>query len=456
MGDWVGKEYQLILPIKNVSAPAILNESLFSLKRVGYLDVLINSGSMPPGIERLQKASVIIIAGTVTHGLEGPLPERFWHVRTRLLILANMGPQFTGRLEDELPFCEHLDYRLYLWRMPKFSGSISGLEACTKINDAVFVVDVPLLVGNAWSTVLRFSLAKNFVRILGGNFSGPIPFAEGSGEGDVDPWVQWCQAHLTPGLQLWVEQDVNGPLPFGLNACSDILREFRVSRSGLTGSFPINFSRSMSMDSQGLDVSYNRLTGPIPDVPPQTTVVGIRDNIWSGDVPQSWSLAAGLTVLDLTSCSMSGPLPNLTASIEVVSLAGNRFEGPAPKSWFFGEFERDRPSGNHIVGPPFSWGWTGSDTNDNFDQATFLSVYRESPPWPLKSVKLDHNALGISVGFLMAMLSYYQLEAVSATNCALHGFISPYDLAPRRGLQSSRRFRACKAEGVGSIPQPDD
>jgi hypothetical protein len=62
-------------------------------------------------------------------------------------------------------------------------------------------------------------------------------------------------------------------------------------------------------------------------------------------------------------------------------------------------------------------------------------VYRESPPWPLKSVKLDHNALGISVGFLMAMLSYYQLEAVSATNCALHGFISPYDLAPSEPQQ---------------------
>ncbi len=136
--------------VVNTSRPALLDPALFDLQCVGYFHVVVTSGPMPPGAERLSRLSVFWVTGDTVNGLEGPLPARFWSMCTRILLLADMGLAFTGELETDLPFCRHLDYRPYFYRMPGFQGNVSHLSACKNLTDTVSVWGVPKMTGNVW------------------------------------------------------------------------------------------------------------------------------------------------------------------------------------------------------------------------------------------------------------------------------------------------------------------
>jgi hypothetical protein len=180
MGDWVGSEYVLMLRVANSSLPATIDQTLFDLKRVGYLEVLVTSGAMPSGVERLPRLSAVGFEGTNQLGLEGALPEGFWNFKARMFWLSNMPASFAGRLEDELPCCQHLDYRVYIGAMPSFAGNIQGLATCTNGLDGIWVWDTPRLQGNAWATILAWGRPLvTAVEFYGANFTGLLTWTQG-------------------------------------------------------------------------------------------------------------------------------------------------------------------------------------------------------------------------------------------------------------------------------------
>jgi hypothetical protein len=64
--------------------------------------------------------------------------------------------------------------------------------------------------------------------------------------------------------------------------------------------FPFNFaSNSVMRAEDGIILRANSFSGPIPEIPPQTSTVQLQGNAWSGDLPTSWHNAPNLTVLDL-------------------------------------------------------------------------------------------------------------------------------------------------------------
>jgi len=421
--DWIGRDYMLVMPLpEDPGVPAIMDASLFSLRRVGYFQVYVNSGPMPAGIENLS-AAMVWIQGNKTHGLEGDVPDGFWSMRTRMLLLAMMGPQFTATLPQELPLCEHVDYRLYFYRLQGFSGDVSALKQCNKITDTVEVFYNPLLGGNVFDAMLGWdNLMNGSINLWGCNFTGLVP------TGDVDPWLAWCSARKNTKLRFRVSQIVEGPLPDGFAECSDIFSRFYVANNQMTGNFPLRLQDNKHMIENGVCIWGNSFTGPIPDIPAQVTAIDFSGNRWSGDVPTSWFSAPGLSTVDLSDCEMSGTIPNIPPSVTSIDLSKNRLTGMIPESWFDANLEQIDLSDNNISGPPFSWGWVGGDTDGNKDPDTFLTYNKKSPEWPLKKISLSRNPLGISVGFLMGMLVQYQLEEIQAASCSLSGFLYIFDL----------------------------
>lgn len=426
--DWVGREYQVILQVPDPSIRVEVNASLFSLKRVGYFEVRMNAGAMPAGIEKLTTARMIWLEGNRTHGLEGPLPGGFWSMQPRMLLLASMGPQFTGNLESDLPMCQHLDYRLYLYRLPGFTGDVSALKACNKLTDTVEVFLNPMLGGNAWEAVAGFDSLKSGGMLLWScNFTGSFPDAVGG----TDRWSTWCQTR-TGEIKLRVDQLVQGPIAQGLAHCSNIFSRFQAANALMTGPFPLNFSLNQNLSTDGIRIWGNRFTGPFPDIPPHIDAIDMTGNRFSGNIPSSW-FNASITTLDLSDCNLSGPLPDIPKSVTKLTLKGNHFKGPAPQSWFNAVgLELLDLSANQIEGPPFTWGLAGADPSGNFDVTTFLSHFKDPPAWPLQTLKISDNPLNMSAGFLMSMLSQYQLTTLHAANCGLTNFVSTDDFLANR------------------------
>ena len=188
-------------------------------------------------------------------------------------------------------------------------------------------------------------------------------FAEYADGNSVAADTACCACYAPVAVEFWLIQDVEGStLPRGLVACECFLREFQVTGSGFTGHFPLNLSRcetsSVMMSERGLKLADNSFSGPIPELPPQTTATYLQSNRWEGDLPVSWHKLTELTVLDFTGCGMLGPLLTITPYTEVVLLSGNRFHGPVPDSWKLATRLREIDlTGNRISGPLFTWGW---------------------------------------------------------------------------------------------------
>eukprot|EP00928_Gymnodinium_smaydae_P069717 TRINITY_DN5337_c0_g1_i2.p1 TRINITY_DN5337_c0_g1~~TRINITY_DN5337_c0_g1_i2.p1 ORF type:complete len:1153 (+),score=109.07 TRINITY_DN5337_c0_g1_i2:477-3461(+) len=385
---------------------------------------------MPEGVHNLRRLRMFWLEGNTTHGLEGGLPPKFWHVRTRMLLLATMGPQFTGHLEPSLPVCDYLDFRVYMYRLPSFTGDVSALQRCRNVKGVFEVFLNPRLGGNVWKTMLGWDKVAGSINMWGSNFSGQIPFALTSNLSSRDEWVKWCEARRGARLNFKVVQQVGGQLPLGLQACSNMFTKFDVQSSDISGSFPLDLSSNTIMGPANLKLWVNKFTGPIPDIPEQTTIIDLHGNRWTGTIPSSWSKAASLDTIDLSDCAITGPLPEIISNATFVKLSGNNFFGQVPSRWFSAPLRYLDLSDNNISGPFASFGWPGKSPNGNHDPRTFVEAFSSPPPWPLKTLLLSNNPLGISAGFLLGMLSWYSLEVLEANNCSLHGSVKSDDLVP--------------------------
>jgi len=264
------------------------------------------------------------------------------------------------------------------------------------------------------------------------HLSGPVPYGSTSTLANDDAWVQWCRQKVYLIIQFG--QVVGGPLPAGLKECGSKIVTLGIWWSSITGHWPFDLSKAYFMS--GLDSSLsiygNSFTGPLPDLPPQFTQIQVYVNQWTGDIPDSW-MKTKLQQADLGQCNMVGGLPRLPPTLQTYKLSGNRFSGMVPDSWFNQRQAFEDPaklelldlSGNQLSGPLFSWGWPSADTQkglsreNSVDAKDLLSAHKPSPRWPLKQITLSGNPLGISVGFLLSQLSYYELESILADNCGL-------------------------------------
>ncbi|XP_028116795.1 receptor-like protein 7 [Camellia sinensis] len=86
-----------------------------------------------------------------------------------------------------------------------------------------------------------------------------------------------------------------------------------------------------------LDLSYNRLQGPLPIPPLSTCSCSVSYNGLTGELPPLICRLSSLYVLDLSNNNLTGTilpcLSNFSDSLTVLNLQGNNFQGPIPHSY---------------------------------------------------------------------------------------------------------------------------
>ncbi|KAL7250026.1 hypothetical protein ACSBR1_012093 [Camellia fascicularis] len=86
-----------------------------------------------------------------------------------------------------------------------------------------------------------------------------------------------------------------------------------------------------------LDLSYNRLQGPLPIPPLSTCSYSVSHNGLTGELPPFICQLSSLYVLDLSNNNLTGTilpcLSNFSDSLKVLNLKGNNFQGPIPHSY---------------------------------------------------------------------------------------------------------------------------
>lgn len=92
------------------------------------------------------------------------------------------------------------------------------------------------------------------------------------------------------------------------------IQQLDLSNNHIGGDIPSSLPPTL----QGLFLSSNALTGPIPDTISslsQLTAMSLNSNLLAGSIPDSFQTLTGLTNLDLSSNSLSGELPSSLGSL---------------------------------------------------------------------------------------------------------------------------------------------
>ncbi|XP_028054592.1 receptor-like protein 6 [Camellia sinensis] len=104
-----------------------------------------------------------------------------------------------------------------------------------------------------------------------------------------------------------------------------------------------------------LDLSYNRLQGPLPIPPLSTSFYSVSYNRLTGELPPLICRLSSLYVLNLSNNNLTGTilpcLSNFSDSLKVLNLKGNNFQGPIPHSYNRGnKLKMIDYSGNQLQG----------------------------------------------------------------------------------------------------------
>ncbi|KAL3654438.1 Zygote arrest protein 1 [Castilleja foliolosa] len=140
--------------------------------------------------------------------------------------------------------------------------------------------------------------------VLYGNlFNGPLPFEVGN--------LKYIQnLDLSQNL-------LNGSLPISLIQCKR-LRNLDFSQNNFTGSLPSDFGKSLVL-LEKLDLSYNGFSGSIPsDLGYLSNLQGTLDlshNAFNGSIPASLGNVPDKVYIDLTYNKLTGPIPQSGALV---------------------------------------------------------------------------------------------------------------------------------------------
>ncbi|XP_059642213.1 receptor-like protein EIX2 [Cornus florida] len=111
------------------------------------------------------------------------------------------------------------------------------------------------------------------------------------------------------------------------------LDELDVAYNNLSGKVPNSLQFS---DPSTVDLSTNKFEGPLPLWSSNVTKLYLRDNLFSGPIPQKIGGNPNLTDLDISWNTLSGSIPlsvgNLNSLITLV-ISNNRLSGKIPEFW---------------------------------------------------------------------------------------------------------------------------
>ncbi|PKU83867.1 LRR receptor-like serine/threonine-protein kinase GHR1 [Dendrobium catenatum] len=348
----------LKLSMANNNLSGTLPGNLGDFKSLKYLDISCNvfSGEIPKDIEKLQSIQNLSLAG---NGFSGPLPDSIGDVDSvRSLDMSH------NHLSGSLP------------------SSLKGLRLLVSLN----------LSFNAFEKGIPSGL--DLISSL-----ESIDFSWNRLDGDVD-WEFLMQTSV-------LNVDFSGNSLTSSNAnemkflsqVSDSVKYLNLSHNQLTGSLIDGGELSTFGSLRVLDLSYNRLSGPLPgfDYVYDLEILRLGNNEFTGFLPNGLLKGDTLVLneLDLSANNLSGHIGLITSTtLRILNLSSNAITGELPLltgSCTTLDFSKNQISGNLSVTAKWSNDLEFIDLSQNQLKGPIPEV--TSQFLRLNYLNLSHNTL---------------------------------------------------------------
>ncbi|KAG6541726.1 hypothetical protein Mapa_016889 [Marchantia paleacea] len=201
--------------------------------------------------------------------------------------------------------------------IPLALGNLTSLENLD-LHDNQLVGSIPAVLFKL--TLLIFvDLGQNLL-------SGPIP----------DSVCSFSSASMRT-LSLAIN-NLTGSIPTDLNLCTNLYGLY-LGGNNFTGSIPNSFASFFNLTT--LDISFNRLTGPIPSLPNSLETLTLKNNMLTGNLSNLSGnlLPNSLQLLSLSANRLEGEIPGelgILPNLSKLELNENRFHGSIPDTWHLG------------------------------------------------------------------------------------------------------------------------
>ncbi|KAJ7949594.1 putative Leucine-rich receptor-like kinase family protein [Quillaja saponaria] len=320
-----------------------LSESLQQLScsenTITTLDLGSNSfiGPLPD----LQRFSSLELLNLQNKNLKGFFPKYFGNL-PHLSSLDLSSNELSGSLSDfiVLPSLRYLDVsnNQLNGTIPSTIGQLSSLE----------LLD---LSSNSFNSVITEAHLFNLSGLQYFDVSHSLLSFNISSE-----WIPTFQSHkldmssciLGPNFPHWIKNQralarldisncgISESIPEWLWDLSLRLSYLNISHNKIHGELPNLSPRNEKGDFQEFDLSSNYLSGPLPQFPPNTSLLNLSKNKFSGSLYSlCTTLVLKLSFLDLSNNLLSGTLPDCWKGfkeLRIMILANNNFSGQIPTS----------------------------------------------------------------------------------------------------------------------------
>ncbi|KAH9295118.1 hypothetical protein KI387_038706 [Taxus chinensis] len=412
------------LSLSNNNISGKLDAQLHSLSSLQYFDISKNLfyGRIPGAIVALER---LVHLNFSSNKLSGKIPEGFNKLRElrRLDLHSN---QLSGPIDNglvELQNVEYLDFssNQISGTLPQMLPLDSGLRRSLQYLN---------LSNNQYSGSLLYydSIPFENLRVLdisNNHFSGELPSFE----------FVYSLETLRLGNNSFF-----GNLPNALFADdSFVIKELDLSRNKLSGPVSTITSKTLNV----LNLSSNALSGVLPIKFGSCTVVDLSNNNLSGNLSVMRIWGNYLEMLDLSQNSFTGSLPNDTSQflrLTYLNLSHNALVGPIPS--VLGTYSKISTidlSFNQLNGPLLM---------NLFTSPTLAHLHLSRNNFTGSIPLQDIQPISPSASRVPVVTNYSPLESLDLSNNQLSGFI-PREVG---AINSLRTLNLAGNQFLGSIP----
>lgn len=296
----------ITLSINNIQGN--IPQEIFTLPSLQTLDLSTNAleGSIPANIASATSLQQINLS---TNNLTGNIPDV--SALTNLLYLELYQNELTGNIPSNLP------NSLLLIRL--YDNNLTGnIPSTLPSNLQQLIIDNNQLTGTLPAS-LGSLISLVHIRVSTNNLTGEIP-------------------------------DLSGLVN---------LKYLEINGNNFNDSTGIDLSANIALE--WLYASNNQLKGTLPVLPPSIQILDLQNNKYTGNLPTAYSSLSNLQQLNLSYNQLSGNIPDFTGatSLQSLYLSDNSFTGSIPASLWASttisniDLRNNKLSGNIVI---TTWG----------------------------------------------------------------------------------------------------
>ncbi|XP_060671444.1 probable LRR receptor-like serine/threonine-protein kinase At3g47570 [Ziziphus jujuba] len=264
----------------------------------------------------ISNASGLVLFEIAKNKFSGKVPSlsRVSNLRSLILELNNLG----YREDDDLNFITSLvnctNLEVLYFNQNNFGGTLpeSLNNISTKLQSLAIAGVIPSSIGNL-TLLSKLLLSSN-------NFQGSIPSSLGG-----------CKSLTTLDF---FQNNLSGTIPKQLIGLSTLAEGLDLSWNRLTGPIPMEVGNLVNI--QYLRLEENKLNGEIPETLSGCTslmYLHLGGNSLQGNIPSSLVTLRGIEEMDFSSNNLSGKIPMYLQTfrmLKILNLSFNDFEGEVP------------------------------------------------------------------------------------------------------------------------------